>query len=132
MIVAELFDWAFFTLYFSIGLLTLCAQVVHFSFAGDLPDWASGPKGQLVLALLFLPLGYLEDVVLIYGFLILPWYTVVICAVAEIIAGGLVYGALFQPITRWFGTIHSFVACPSDCYHSDRLVLRVYSRVADI
>jgi hypothetical protein len=38
MIVPELFDWAFFTLYFSIGLLTLCAQVVHFSFAGATPE----------------------------------------------------------------------------------------------
>ncbi len=57
---------------------------------------------QIILMLINLPL-YWDMVVSIYGFFILPWYTVLICEAADQIAGGLFHAFFLVSVIRRFG-----------------------------
>jgi hypothetical protein len=106
----KLFDWPFFFLLFATGLASLCAlklsEVYRSGYLIPIPPMARGPKVSLIITLINVPVYWSNLAVLIYGFFVLPWYVVLICAVAALIAGSLFYVALrlllrgfFNPFT---------------------------------
>jgi hypothetical protein len=99
----------FFTLYFAVCLLKFCGQILHFSYPEQRPGWATSGTGELLLTIVLFPISFLGELVLIYGLLILPWYLVLACAVAEMIVGGALHGLVFQPLTRRFGPFVAFM-----------------------
>jgi len=60
-------------------------------------------QAQIILMLINLPLYWSDMVVSIYGFFILPWYTVLICEAADQIAGGLFHAFFLVSVIRRFG-----------------------------
>ena len=70
----------------------------------DRPMWTViHPKAQLIVSLINVPFYWSDMIVSIYGFFILPWYTVVICTVIDLIVGGLFGGLILMPLIRRLG-----------------------------
>ncbi len=94
----QLFDWPLFVLLFGLIPVSAYAQRFHHTYAEnqywELPYWAMRPKGHIILMFFNLPGYWSSIVVLIYGFFILPRYTVLLCAVLATIVGSGVYSIL--------------------------------------
>src|SRR6266478_1645850 len=97
------FDWPFFVLLFAIGIMSAFAGFLRVAPRMDLPVWSLIPAVQVILTLIALPLLWSPIVVLTYGFFTLPWYTVLICAVADFVAGMIFIFFILSPITRMLG-----------------------------
>jgi hypothetical protein len=98
-----LVDWPFFLLLFGVGTVSLCAELFNDAPLMDRPGWTANPIAQIILMLINLAIYWSNTVIVIYGFFILPWYTVLICAVADLMAGAIFYGLFFVPIIQQFG-----------------------------
>jgi hypothetical protein len=110
----KMFDWPFFLLLCATGLASYCAVKLNKVYRSTdsrhyfvgLPPIACGPITSLIITLINLLLSWSSLAVLIYGFFILPWNVVLICAVAVLIAGSLCHlalrrllGGFFNPFT---------------------------------
>jgi hypothetical protein len=102
----KLFDWPFFFLLFATGQASLCALKLNEVYRSrrlmELPPMACGPKVELVATLINIPVYWSNIAVLIYGFFILPWYVVLICAVADLIAAAVYHVALRSLLRGFF------------------------------
>jgi hypothetical protein len=103
----QLFDWPLFILLFGSVPLSAYSQRFHHAYAEnqywELPSWVMKPKTQIIFRLLNLPGYWSNIVVLIYGFFILPWYTVLLCAVLALIVGRVFDALFFTPVIFRFG-----------------------------
>ena len=68
---------------------------------------ALGPKVSLIVTLVNVPIYWSNVAVLIYGFFILPWHVVLICAAASLIAVPLIH---FQIRSLLRGFFNPFTA----------------------
>lgn len=99
----QLFDWPFFVLLFAVGIMSACATLLRGAPRMDLPVWSLIPAVRVILTLIALPLLWSPAAILIYGFLTLPWYTVLICAVAAFGAIIIFIFFVLSPIMRMLG-----------------------------
>src|SRR5258708_33223182 len=83
-----LFDWPFFISLFAAQLAAACAGRLPVAYARpeELPGWASTKPGSRLLLWISIPFMFGDVILLCYGFLVLPWYTVVICIIAAFFA----------------------------------------------
>jgi hypothetical protein len=101
MITSTFFDWPFLILVFGVGTVTPCIPAFNNAGPLDLPMWVTTSKAGTILGLINVPFAWAATILGIYGFLILPWYTVLICLVTDMIFGGLFYGWFLMPIQRF-------------------------------
>lgn len=134
------FDWPLFVLLFGSVPVSAYAQRFHHLYAEnqywELPSWAMRPKAQIILMLINLLGHWANIVVLIYGFFILPWYTVLLCAVLTMIVAGLFDALFFTPIIVRFGVfaallVSYIIAAVAALWHFG-VVRRVYVHALDL
>lgn len=94
-------DLPFFMLLFGSGLASACAKLIRDRIEGPssymyLPGWLLNPKAQLIFLVVNLPIYWSNMAVWIYGFFILPWYTVLISSGIDTIVGGLFHGTFLN------------------------------------
>jgi hypothetical protein len=99
----KLFDWPFFVMLFAAQIAAVCARRFYGAYPEDRPGWASTRIGNTIITLINLPFAFGDTVLLASGFLMLPWYTVVICGTAAVLAMLLFWNVLFRRVVRLFG-----------------------------
>jgi hypothetical protein len=102
-----MFSLPFFILLFGAGLASMEAKAFHSVIKSGryelLPSWVLNPKAELTFTVLNLPLYWSNFAFMIYGLFILPWYTVLACVIADLIAGGVFHALFLRPIERRLG-----------------------------
>jgi hypothetical protein len=102
------FDWPYFLLLFAADLATYYGHKLHQIYRSGteqihLPPMAYEPSVPLsILHIVGLPISWSNVAVLIYGFFILPWYVVLICFAASLIAGAALHIALRSLLRGFF------------------------------
>ena len=99
----KLFDWPFFALLFVVDITGVCARRFNGAYPEDRPGWASTGLGDIIITLINLPFAFGDTVLLACGFLMLPWYTVVICGTAALLAMLLFWNVLFRRVVMRYG-----------------------------
>lgn len=94
------FDWPFFVLLFAVGVMSSCAAVLLGAPFMDRSVWMATRMGQTILARIVEPLFFSPIVILIYGFFTMPWYTVLISAVVDLIAVTLFFFFVLSPVVQ--------------------------------
>ena len=91
----------------------------------DRPVWMATRMGQTILVRIVEPLFFSPIVILIYGFFTMPWYTVLIFAVADLIAVTLFFFFVLSPVVQLLG-IGVFPAFLLSCVAATIAVLRYF------
>ena len=100
------FDWPFFILLSGIGIASVSTAHLQAAYArlDYLPSWLrTFNAASLIVAWINVTLAWADLIVGIYGFLILPWYTVLICMAADLIVGAIFSVVVLNPVIRRFG-----------------------------
>jgi hypothetical protein len=103
MMALKLFDWPFFALLFTADIAGVCARRFKSAYPGDRPGWASTGIGYTIITLINVPLAFGDTILLACGFLMLPWYTVVVCGTAALLAMLLFWNVLFRRLVVRYG-----------------------------
>jgi hypothetical protein len=102
----KMLDLPFFLLLFATGEVSYSAlklnQAYRSEFWGMIPPMARGQKASLIITWINIPVYWSNVAVLIYGFFILPWYVVLICLAATLIADAAFYIALKSLLRGFF------------------------------
>jgi hypothetical protein len=99
----KLIDWPFFVALFFADIAGVCARRFNRAYPEDRPGWAGTSACHTTITLINLPFAFGDAVLLAGGFLMLPWYTVVISGTAAFLAMLLFWNLLFRRLVRLFG-----------------------------
>jgi hypothetical protein len=136
----QFFNWPFFVLLFGTGIVSIGAKLFQDVVDGpfmDRPMWTVlYPNAQVIVSLINVPLYWSSMIVSIYGFFILPWYTVVICTVVDLIVGGLFGGVVLMPIIKQFsvtvGLLVSYVVAAAAALWYRGFLVETRTHVLDL
>ncbi len=103
MMALKVFDWPFFVLLFVVDITGVCARRFNGAYPEDRPSWARTALGDTIITLINLPFAFADTIFLVCGFFMLPWYTVLICGTAALLAMLLFWNVLFRRLVRRCG-----------------------------
>ena len=122
------FDWPFFILLFGVGIASVSVAHLQTAYARleYLPSWLhTSNAASLIVAWINVRLAWADLILGIYGFLILPWYTVLICMAADLIVGGTFLWRVFESSYPTFWRIYCIAYFICDRGYRYNLVLRI-------
>jgi hypothetical protein len=109
-----MFNWPFFVLLFGSGVLTFESRAFHPTLTGErlgvFPSWMLNPVILLIISAFNLVAFLSSFAFFVYGFFILPWYTVLICGIAEQIASGAFVGLFMSRVRTRSGPLVALLA----------------------
>jgi hypothetical protein len=76
---------------------------IGFARPEELQGWASTTVGQTILSIISIPFAFEDLILLPYGFLVLPWYTVIICAAVAVFVTISVWNFFLSEVAFRFG-----------------------------
>src|SRR5690348_3596784 len=102
-----MFNCPFFLLLFATTHASFCALKLNQTYQAEasyvyLPPWPRRPLVQLIVTLINVPVYWSSLAALIYGFFILPWYVVLTCLAATLIAGPALHVVVLPRVLRGF------------------------------
>jgi hypothetical protein len=96
-------DWPFFIALFFADVAGVCGRRFNSAYPEDRLGWAETSAGGTTVTLISLPFAFGDAVLLAGGFLMLPWYTVVISGTAAFLAMLLFWNLLFRRLVTLCG-----------------------------